>query len=586
MHADDDARAHYLTGAEARQRLAAAREQFKRIEAQHENAKKRHDVLIANLESHATHCSHLATALGMEDTTTPAAFGPRQLALTVAADAAAELTNAKRSLAEKIEHQDAAKTALIDEARQFGLDPSGTEPSAQVERILALEDTDRKAWTQWQDAKKKVTKLENKAAQCRHEVVEADAQFGRMTAGLPLPDCSPHGIESALPHLRTLVRLRGEYQAMLTRIESLEQAIELLKERALSLSDIMENEEIDANTDPIKVVESARSRVAVANKTEQRRSEATSLREDLVKSKRQAETEHQNAQKALAACFEGQGGQALDPLDRLDRLVERDQLRTERSAADRERQDAKDGVDADAFAAELDHMPDANRGTELEQLRMDAQINRDAARDAHREAERVYRDAFEAAERADLVTEQATLLEELRDQARQAAVARLGVLAARGALRQLAAERRSHMLSDVEKAFVSMTAPAWSGVDVWTQSEGEKLVGIRSDGAPVPVDQMSTGTIGQLYFALRLAGYRSFALDPGPLPMILDDIMETFDDTRARAALRLCAEIGASNGQAILFTHHAHLVELARDSIDGVAIVEMAECQGSNATYQ
>ncbi|WP_187394066.1 hypothetical protein [Oceaniovalibus sp. ACAM 378] len=58
--------------------------------------------------------------------------------------------------------------------------------------------------------------------------------------------------------------------------------------------------------------------------------------------------------------------------------------------------------------------------------------------------------------------------------------------------------------------------------------------------------------------------------------MILDDIMETFDDTRAKAALQLCAEIGV-NGQAILFTHHAHLVELARDCIDGVAVVNMPD---------
>lgn len=56
--------------------------------------------------------------------------------------------------------------------------------------------------------------------------------------------------------------------------------------------------------------------------------------------------------------------------------------------------------------------------------------------------------------------------------------------------------------------------------------------------------------------------------------MILDDIMETFDDTRASAALNLCAEIGRS-GQAIIFTHHPHLVELARESIPGVSSVEM-----------
>jgi uncharacterized protein YhaN len=98
-------------------------------------------------------------------------------------------------------------------------------------------------------------------------------------------------------------------------------------------------------------------------------------------------------------------------------------------------------------------------------------------------------------------------------------------------LRRLAAQRRSTMLGDVEKAFVTMTAPAWAGVDVWSQSEGEKLVGIQPAGSAVPVENMSTGTMGQLCFALRLAGYRSFARDPGPLPMILEDIMETFDDT-------------------------------------------------------
>jgi len=155
-------------------------------------------------------------------------------------------------------------------------------------------------------------------------------------------------------------------------------------------------------------------------------------------------------------------------------------------------------------------------------------------------------------------------------------VARLGVLAARGALRRLAKEKRSDMLKNVATAFTTMTAPAWNDVNVWSQGEGDKLVGIRNDGEEVPVDNMSTGTIGQLYFALRLAGYQSFARQPGPLPMVLDDVMETFDDTRAVAALKLCAEIG-KNGQAILFTHHAHLVELARETLKQVSVVRIPD---------
>lgn len=210
----------------------------------------------------------------------------------------------------------------------------------------------------------------------------------------------------------------------------------------------------------------------------------------------------------------------------------------------------------------------------MQQLLDDAQKTRDLALGVHREAIRLYQEAFNADDHSDLATEQATILEELRSDARQAAIARLGVLAAKGALRRLASERRTTMLHDVEEAFVAITAPAWSSVDVWSQTEGEKLVGVQPDGSSVPVEDMSTGTMGQLYFALRVAGYRSFVRDLGPLPMILDDIMETFDDDRAKAALQLCSDIGRS-GQAIIFTHHAHLVELASDTIPGVNIVDM-----------
>lgn len=72
------------------------------------------------------------------------------------------------------------------------------------------------------------------------------------------------------------------------------------------------------------------------------------------------------------------------------------------------------------------------------------------------------------------------------------------------------------MLKDVEEAFVAMTAKEWEKVVVWSETEGEKLVGIKPGADPVSVEKMSTGTMGQLYFALRLAGYRSFARDPFP----------------------------------------------------------------------
>ena len=48
------------------------------------------------------------------------------------------------------------------------------------------------------------------------------------------------------------------------------------------------------------------------------------------------------------------------------------------------------------------------------------------------------------------------------------------------------------------------------------------------------------------------------------LPFFCDDVFETFDDERTRAACRLMERIGGS-GQAIYLTHHKHVVDIARE---------------------
>ena len=53
---------------------------------------------------------------------------------------------------------------------------------------------------------------------------------------------------------------------------------------------------------------------------------------------------------------------------------------------------------------------------------------------------------------------------------------------------------------------------------------------------------------------------------------MVDDILIRFDDDRARAALRVLAEL-SRHTQVLFFTHHARLVDLARDLGPGVAAV-------------
>ena len=158
-----------------------------------------------------------------------------------------------------------------------------------------------------------------------------------------------------------------------------------------------------------------------------------------------------------------------------------------------------------------------------------------------------------------------TLLLGLEEQARTVLRLRLGILAAEQALAAYRDEHRSNMLSDTEAAFRKLTAGGYQ--DLRTQVDGQKeiLLALRKrDGRSITVSEMSKGTRFQLYLALRLAGYRQYASGGTTLPFVADDIMETFDNTRTTAAVGLLREI-AVQGQALYFTHHEHVVELARE---------------------
>ena len=93
------------------------------------------------------------------------------------------------------------------------------------------------------------------------------------------------------------------------------------------------------------------------------------------------------------------------------------------------------------------------------------------------------------------------------------------------------------------------------------------LRGVRgSSGEHVDVAGMSDGARDQLFFALRLAYIEDHCSRIGVCPVILDDVLMAFDNRRAAAALRILAEL-AKKTQVLLFTHHEHHVELARQTI-------------------
>lgn len=147
---------------------------------------------------------------------------------------------------------------------------------------------------------------------------------------------------------------------------------------------------------------------------------------------------------------------------------------------------------------------------------------------------------------------------------RQFSELRVGHLLADAAIRRYRDVHRSAMMQAAEIAFKELTNGAYQGLKTQVDGTTELLVAIQaSDGAAKQAYDMSKGTRFQLYLALRAAAYDQMAQNGTVLPFFCDDIFETFDEDRTRAACKLMHRVGLK-GQSIYLTHHKHVVDIAR----------------------
>jgi uncharacterized protein YhaN len=120
--------------------------------------------------------------------------------------------------------------------------------------------------------------------------------------------------------------------------------------------------------------------------------------------------------------------------------------------------------------------------------------------------------------------------------------------------------------------FQNLTCGSFSGLAVdFDDANRRVLRGVRNcSGEHVDVAGMSDGARDQLFFALRLAYIDDHCARLGVCSVILDDVLMAFDDQRAAAALRALFEL-SKRTQVLLFTHHAHHIELARKTLGAEA---------------
>ncbi|MBC6441536.1 MAG: AAA family ATPase [Rhodobacteraceae bacterium] len=172
-----------------------------------------------------------------------------------------------------------------------------------------------------------------------------------------------------------------------------------------------------------------------------------------------------------------------------------------------------------------------------------------------------------SAEVAELVGQRTTVQMQIEETVLDYLKRDFGLRLAEEAIRRYRDKHRGDMMAATERAFAELTNGAYRKLQTQPDGASEILLAVDATGTPKQISAMSKGTRFQLYLALRAAAYELYVAQGVRLPFFCDDVFETFDEERTRAACRLMERIGRS-GQAIYLTHHRHVVEIAREVCD------------------
>lgn len=139
-----------------------------------------------------------------------------------------------------------------------------------------------------------------------------------------------------------------------------------------------------------------------------------------------------------------------------------------------------------------------------------------------------------------------------------------------GLERQLKSEQ-GPLIARAGDLFATMTGGGFAGIaTLYDDDDRLRLAARRTDGNTTDIAGLSEGTRDQLYLSLRLANLEGMAARREVPPFIGDDLVMTFDEDRVAAALQVLA-VKESPLQKILFTHHRHVVDIARERL-GMAV--------------
>jgi uncharacterized protein YhaN len=123
-------------------------------------------------------------------------------------------------------------------------------------------------------------------------------------------------------------------------------------------------------------------------------------------------------------------------------------------------------------------------------------------------------------------------------------------------------ERQPSVIQSAQKIFSQITNGKYQRI--FKPLDSDEILADENSGLRKTVYEMSRGSREQLYLSMRLGLIEEYETRSEPLPIIMDDVLVNFDDTRGKKVLEILSSF-AEKRQVIVLTCHQHTVEVYRE---------------------
>ncbi len=550
--------------------------------AQHEAQIRKHERHLGRLATEAGELQEARRALGqrLADCFASVGFVPDSIKLAgdwlaraqAARDDAAEL-HAMRADRDSLQEARVSELAALSEC--LGEDLTGMELAQGIDRALERVAAAREHQSALADAVAKrdaaraqKVAAERRLARARKKERSWSEEWKQATADLGLGDApAPELVISVLRDAQELGALERERENLERRIGGIQRDSEELRGTVTRLASV-----VGQDAQSLHPVELAELIIASAREARSRDEQRQAFHRDLEESRaalHAAVVRQGDSQGQLESLMQQVGASTREE------LIEAEERVLERAAAVAELQRLESALSQSGEGVALDRLESETAGLDLASVRHQLSEIDDELEPLDEQRQNLAVDISALTKGLeDLATDAGVLAadsacavaSEIRELAERWVRLKLAIVVLSREIERYREANQGTLLTRAAELFSELTEGRYAGVrSELGEDDRFALRAVREDQTTLAVGELSEGTADQLYLALRLSSYERHLNEGACLPLVLDDVLASFDDDRGRAALRALVQV-AARGQVFLFTHHEHVVRAASEA--------------------